>query len=66
MTVLESNMFLGNSGARTLFSIEAINGRAIREHSQINTEDEILLLPGTYMEVQSQLSPATGLHIIHL
>ena len=66
MTVLESNMYLGNSGARTLFSVEAINGRAVRAHSHFITEDEILLLPGTHMVVQSQLSPAIDLHIIHL
>ena len=59
-------MYLGTSGARTLFSVEAINGRAVRSHSHFVTEDEILLLPGTHMEVQSQLSPAADLHIIHL
>jgi len=66
LTVLENNMFLSNVGERTLFSVEAINGRSIRAHSHFDYEDEILLLPGTYMEVQSQLSPAPGLHIIHL
>jgi hypothetical protein len=66
LTVLENNMYLGNTGERTLFSVEAINGRIIRAHSHFDYEDEILLLPGTYMEVQSQLSPAPGLHIIHL
>jgi len=66
LTVLENNVFLGNVGERTLFSVEAINGRIIRAHSHFDYEDEILLLPGTYMEVQSQLSPAPGLHIIHL
>jgi hypothetical protein len=66
LTVLENNMYLGNTGNRTLFSVEAINGRAVRAHSHFATEDEILLLPGTYMTVQSQLSPAPDLHIIHL
>jgi len=66
LTVLENNMYLGNVGERTLFSVEAINGRIIRAHSHFDFEDELLLLPGTYMEVQSQLSPAPGLHIIHL
>ncbi len=66
LTVLENNMYLGNSGNRTLFSVEAINGRTIRAHSHFVTEDEILLLPGTHMIVQSQLSPAPDLHIIHL
>ena len=64
--VLENNMYLGNSGDRTLFSVEAINARIIRDHSHFVTEDEILLLPGTHMIVQSQFSPASELHIIHL
>lgn len=66
LTVLENQMYLGNVGERTLFSVEAINGRIIREHSHFVTEDEIVLLPGTQMVVQSQFSPAPDLHIIHL
>ncbi len=59
-------MYLGTTGNRTLFSVEAINGRTIRNHSHFVTEEEILLLPGTYMIVLSQFSPAPDLHIIHL
>jgi hypothetical protein len=66
LTVLESDLYLGNTGSRTLFSIEVLNGRNIRAHSYFETEDEILMLPGTYMEVQSQLSPTPDLRIIHL
>ena len=66
LTVLENNMYLGNTGERTLFSVEAINGRIIRNHSFFVTEEEILLLPGTHMIVQSQFSPASDLHVIHL
>jgi hypothetical protein len=66
LTTLENNMYLGNTGDRTLFSVEVINGRAVRNHSCFVTEDEILLLPGTHMIVQSQLSPAPDLQIIHL
>lgn len=66
LTVLENNMYLGNVGSRTLFSVEAINGRSVRAHSHFDTEDEVLLLPGTHMIVQSILSPAPDLHIIHL
>jgi hypothetical protein len=66
LTVLENSMYLGNTGERTLFSVEAINARIIRNHSHFVTEDEILLLPGTLMTVQSQFSPAPELHIIHL
>jgi len=66
LTVLENAMYLGNVGERTLFSIEIFNGKNIRDHSHFDKEDEILLLPGTYMEVQSQLDQPSGLHIIHL
>ena len=66
LSILENNMYLGKSGERTLFSVEAINGRTIRNHSHFVTEDEILLLPGTHMIVQSQFSPAPELQIIHL
>ena len=66
LNVLESDLYLGNAGTRTLFSIETINGRTIRSHSHFTTEDEILLLPGTYLEVKSRLNPAPDLHIVHL
>jgi hypothetical protein len=66
LSVLESDLYLGNTGTRTLFSIEAINTRTIRSHSHFTTEDEILLLPGTYFEVKSRLNPAPDLYIIHL
>jgi len=66
MTVLNSSMYLGNRGSRTLFSIETINSRTIRAHSHYEGEDEVLLLPGTTMVVQSKLNPAPDLHIIHL
>jgi hypothetical protein len=66
LPILENNMYLGNTGDRTLFSVEAINGRTVRAHSHFVTEDEILLLPGTHMIVQSQFSPAPDLYIIHM
>ena len=66
LPVLENNMYLGSTGERTLFSVEAVNGRTVRDHSHFVTEDEILLLPGTQMIVQSQFSPAPDLHIVHL
>ncbi|CAF0751999.1 unnamed protein product [Adineta steineri] len=66
LPVLENEMYLGNTGSRTLFSLEIINGRRICAHSHFVTEDEVLILPGTRMIVQSQFSPAPELHIIHL
>ena len=66
LSVLESDLYLGNVGTRTLFSIETINGRTVRSHSHFVTEDEILLLPGTFFEVKSRLNPAPDLYIVHL
>ena len=66
LSVLESELYLGNAGTRTLFSIETINARTIHSHSHFTTEDEILLLPGTFFEVRSRLNPATDLYIVHL
>jgi hypothetical protein len=66
LSVLESELYLGNVGTRTLFSIEAFSGRTIRAHSHFKVEDEILLLPGTFFEVKSRLNPAPDLYIIHL
>ncbi len=60
-TVLESDVYLGSKGERILFSIDAINGKSVQEHSYFGIEDEILLLPGTVLEVQSQLNPAPDL-----
>jgi hypothetical protein len=66
LPVLENDLYLGTTGERTLFSLEVINGRNVRAHSNFDDEDEILLLPGTYMEVQSKFNPAPDLHIVHL
>jgi hypothetical protein len=66
LAVLRNNTYLSNAANRTLFSVEAINGRAIRAHSHFLIEDEIVLLPGTHMIVQSHITPAPDLHIIHL
>ena len=66
LTVLENTCYLGDEGAKTLFSIEAFNARNIRGHSHYGDEDEIVMLPGTYMEVQSQMKTAPDLRIIHL
>jgi hypothetical protein len=66
LPVLESDLYLGNIGERTLLSIEVVNSRSVRAHSNFDTEDEVLMLPGTYMEVRSKFNPAPDLHIIHL
>ncbi|CAF2642264.1 unnamed protein product [Rotaria sp. Silwood2] len=67
LEVLNSDQFLGNHGMRTLFSIECRNGKPIGSHSYFeNKEHEVILMPGSYFEVMSQLNLEDGLHIIHL
>jgi hypothetical protein len=58
--------FVGRKGVRTLFMIECINGKSIQSHSHHKGENEIILMPGTYLRVIGKWSPATGLHMIHL
>ncbi|CAF4021445.1 unnamed protein product [Rotaria sp. Silwood1] len=65
--VLKNKQFLGDTDTRTIFSIECQNGKAISRHSYFqNTEEEVILMPGSYFEVIGQLNPAAGLHIIQL
>jgi hypothetical protein len=66
-TTIESmERFIGRSGERTLFMIECINGKSIKAHSSYQDENEILLMPGTYLTVTGKWSPSENLHIIHL
>ncbi|CAF1102523.1 unnamed protein product [Adineta steineri] len=64
--VLQSNQFLGDTGARTIFIIECYSGKNIRNHSYFASEDEILLPPATQFRVKSCLDQAGGLKLIHL
>jgi hypothetical protein len=64
MEVLEK--FVGGEKVRTIFMIECINGKAIKPHSHYKEENEIILMPGTYLHVVSKWSPTSGLYMIHL
>ncbi|CAF5027307.1 unnamed protein product [Rotaria sp. Silwood1] len=64
--VLESEMFLGKTGTRTLFQIDCHTGKKIKNHSFLSKEDEILLLPARQFEVTSCLNSGNGLHVIQL
>ncbi|CAM4841614.1 unnamed protein product [Rotaria magnacalcarata] len=66
ISVLESELYLGTSGERTIFSIQTTSGKCIKAHSYFQQEDEILLAPGRYFEVIDKLSPGNGLNIIHI
>ncbi|CAF1139263.1 unnamed protein product [Adineta steineri] len=64
--VLECENFFGKTGTRTLFQIECHTGKDIKNHSFIQNEDEILLLPARQFSVKGCLDSGNGLHIIHL
>ncbi|CAF1234383.1 unnamed protein product [Didymodactylos carnosus] len=64
--VLQSEQFLGKTGARTLFAIECKAGKDIRQHSLFPTEDEVLLIAVRKLQVASCLDSGNGLFIIQL
>jgi hypothetical protein len=57
---------LGSSGKRTMFTIECFSGKDIRQHSDFQSEDEILLPPGRQFKVTSCLAQGPDLYLIHL
>ncbi|CAF1320192.1 unnamed protein product [Adineta steineri] len=63
--VLQSELFLGKTGPRTIFNIECDSARDIRKHSFFPAEDEVLLLAGTQFTVTGCLDQG-DLHIIQL
>ena len=66
INVLKSELFLGNTGMRTMFNIECDSSKDIRKHSYFPTEDEIILLAATQLQVVGCLNQGHGLHIIQL
>jgi hypothetical protein len=51
---------LGNVEIRTIFLIETLNGRSVRNHSQFTDEEEILLFPGTCFQVKFSIKSITS------
>lgn len=64
--VLNAEQFLGKTGYRTLFNINCLSGKNIRNHSYFEKEDEIVLLPARQFKVASVFNAANGLHIIQI
>ncbi|CAF1375986.1 unnamed protein product, partial [Didymodactylos carnosus] len=65
--VLQTEQFLGKTGTRTLFSVECDTAKSISNHSYYSqTEREMILMPGTFLEVVGRLNPAENLFIIQL
>ncbi|CAF1469676.1 unnamed protein product, partial [Adineta ricciae] len=64
--VLSSEVFLGQTGSRTMFVIETDSGINIRNHSYFRKEEEVLLLPATQFKIIDRLPQGNGLHFIQL
>jgi hypothetical protein len=63
--VLQSNLFLGETGTRTMFTLECETARDIQKHSYYSAENEVLLLAATQFQVISCLKQG-DLHIVQL
>jgi len=64
--VLSSDEFLGETGPRTLFSINVRRCVNIRRYSAMGGEDERLILPGTAFRVKSHLPLGADLTMIQV
>jgi hypothetical protein len=65
VTVLQSELFLGMKGNRTMFTIKCDSARDIRKHSYFSAEDEMILLAATQFKVTGRLDQG-DLRIIQL
>lgn len=63
--VLQSELFMGKTGRRTMFTLQCRSARDIRKHSFYTTENEVLLLAATQFKVTSCLDQG-DLHIVQL
>jgi hypothetical protein len=66
INVLQSEIFLGKTGSRTMFAIETDSGINIHNYSCFKAENEVLLLPAMQFEVHGCLDQGGGLHLIQL
>ncbi|CAF5004895.1 unnamed protein product, partial [Rotaria sp. Silwood1] len=62
----QNDYVLGQTGTRTFFIIDCMAGKDIGKHSYYRRENEVLLLPATYLEVISYDSVENNLHVIYL
>ena len=51
---------------RTFFCINTVHGKDVTKFSANQDEDEVVLMPGTCLRVQSTSSGINGLYLVHL
>jgi hypothetical protein len=66
MAVLNSNEFCGQSGARTVFVVQAAHARDIAAFSAFASEEELILLPGAQLLVKAVVPMGGGLHLVQM
>ena len=66
LSVLSNDLFLGKLGHRTQMFIHLSTGFDIHRYSAIDSEQEVLLPPGSAFRVDSSLSPAEGLFQVQM
>ncbi|CAF1312535.1 unnamed protein product [Rotaria sp. Silwood1] len=65
VNVLQSELFLGTTCDRTMFTLQCQSARDIRKHSYLSDEDEVLLMAATQFKVMGCLNQG-NLHIVQL
>ncbi|CAF4236010.1 unnamed protein product [Rotaria socialis] len=65
VSVLKSELFLGKTGSRTMFTLHCKSARDIRKHSFYPVEDEVLVMAATQFKVMGSIDRG-NLHIIQL
>ncbi|CAF3224923.1 unnamed protein product [Rotaria socialis] len=65
INVLDSEILLGKTGRRTMFTLQCKSARDIRQHSFYPAEDEVLLMAATQFKVKDCLTQG-NLYIIQL
>ncbi|CAF1468950.1 unnamed protein product [Rotaria sp. Silwood1] len=64
--VLQSDLFLGTTGTRTMFTIQCDSGKDISKHSYFPHEEEVLLMAATQFTVVGCLDQGNNLYTIQL
>ncbi|CAF3562098.1 unnamed protein product [Rotaria sp. Silwood1] len=65
VSVLNSELFLGTTGDRTMFTLQCLSAKDIRKHSYYPAEDEVLLMAATQFKVMGCLNQGS-LRIVQL
>lgn len=65
-TELVAEDFIDKYSSYTIFVIDCINGKAIRNYSDHPWEDEVLLMPGTRLRVLNKESRENGIKLVYL